>query len=36
MLTPAAVTRAQPTDRAYKRWDEVGLYLLVVPTGRRS
>lgn len=36
MLTSAAVKAARPTAHAFKRWDAGGLYLLVVPTGRRS
>ena len=36
MLTNAAVKAARPTAHAFKRWDAGGLYLLVVPTGRRS
>ena len=36
MLTAAAVKAARPMAHAFKRWDAGGLYLLVVPTGRRS
>lgn len=36
MLTTTAVKAARPTALAFKRWDAGGLYLLVVPTGRRS
>ncbi len=36
MLTNAAVKAARPRPRAYKVFDEQGLYLYVAPTGLRS
>ena len=36
MLTNAAVKAARPSTRAYKRFDERGLFLYVAPTGTRS
>lgn len=36
MLTNAAVKAARPSTRAYKRFDERGLFLYVAPTGTKS
>jgi len=36
MLTTAAVTAARPRPRAYKVYDERGLFLYVAPTGLKS
>ncbi|WP_338426009.1 tyrosine-type recombinase/integrase [Sphingopyxis kveilinensis] len=35
MLSAAAVAQARPKAQQYKLWDERGLYLLVMPNGRR-
>ncbi|MBO9694939.1 MAG: DUF4102 domain-containing protein [Sphingopyxis sp.] len=35
MLSATAVAQARPQPRQYKLWDERGLYLLVIPNGRR-
>jgi integrase len=36
MLTPAAVKAAQPQTRAYKLFDQHGLFIFVAPTGLKS
>lgn len=35
MLTEAAVRSAEPASKAYKRYDERGMFLFVTPSGAR-
>jgi hypothetical protein len=35
-LTESSIRGAKPKDKAYKLYDEKGLFLLVTPTGRTT